>query len=275
MNTKINIITRCSRESNFEQTLESINSQDYKNIEHFVTYQSEEMLTFLKSLNYKYNTNFIRVPNVKRISNLFIFVDFDDAHENFVDFDWNNLNYEIHVGDPKEYDSSKRTQEKTEILRFEKDGFWCTTLGRKVTRKFGHFPFNYFCKIAEQHIEDGWIIYLDDDDFYTENTSISKLVNEIEKHNEDTIHIVKMKRHETTIPSEGYFHYMKTGVPIMYGEIGIGNYCFHSKYKEYTHWDEWSSSDFRNIKVLETIIPNKNFIDYVFMDASNLGWGRK
>ena len=54
----------------------------------------------------------------------------------------------------------------------------------------------------------------------------------------------------------------------MYGEIGGGCLIFHSKYKDYTVWDEWTNADYRTAKVLEKVIPNKNFFDKVVIDAT-------
>ena len=39
--------------------------------------------------------------------------------------------------------------------------------------------------------------------------------------------------------------------------------CFHSKYADYTYWDEWSSADYRTATSLREAIPDLNVSDLI------------
>ena len=49
-NPLVNIITRFSRKDKFPRALESLSSQTYNNIRHYITYETQENLEFLQSL---------------------------------------------------------------------------------------------------------------------------------------------------------------------------------------------------------------------------------
>jgi hypothetical protein len=266
---KLNVITRCSRQDKFLKTLDSLNKQRYNNIKHYITYQNDEILNFLQNIEFKYETELVRVPNLKKIDNLSIMYELDDVRIDYLNPDWDYMNRKVILDNNHFFEEQKKSEnrKKVEVLKYEKDGFWCTTFNSTTLRQSYHLPYNLFLKIAEQKVTDGWIFLLDDDDTLVDENSLLILSDEIKKHNEDTLHIFKMKRKPNTVPSNHYFKYMKTGHPILYGEIGSSCISYHSKYKDYTMWDEWANADYRTAKALEKIIPNKNFFDKVIVDA--------
>lgn len=266
---KLNVITRCSRQDKFLKTLDSLNKQRYDNIKHYITYQNDEILNFLQNIEFKYETELVKVPNLKKIDNLSIMYELDDVRIDYLNPDWDYMNRKVILDNNDFFEEQKKSEnrKKVEVLKYEKDGFWCTTSNITILRQSYHLPYNLFLKIAEQKVTDGWIFMLDDDDTLIDENSLLILSDEIKKHNEDTLHIFKMKRKPDTVPSNHFFNYMKTGHPILYGEIGGSCISYHSKYKDYTMWDEWSNADYRTAKSLEKIIPNKNFFDKVIVDA--------
>jgi len=271
--TKINIITRCSRKDKFLKTLNSLNNQKYSNLTHYITYQNDDMYNFLNEIDFTHNTILVRVPNLKKIKNLNIMYELDDVSVDYLNPDWEFIERRV-VTNIDEFEVEKnnnKNRKQVESQIYEKNGFWCTSLDHTLLRMSTHFPYNLYIKIVEQNIDNGWILYLDDDDTVIDENKLLNLVNEIEKYDEDTIHIFKMKREPNTVPSDKFFKYMETGHPVLYGEIGSSCICFHSKYKDYTMWDEWSNADYRTVKVLEKVIPNKNFFDEVIIDASKSG----
>jgi hypothetical protein len=72
-------------------------------------------------------------------------------------------------------------------------------------------------------------------------------------------------------PSDKYWDFMKTGHPFVLHEIGGSNYVFHTKYLDYTVWDEWSGADYRTAKNLEKVTMNKNFVNQVIIVAISNG----
>ena len=59
--------------------------------------------------------------------------------------------------------------------------------------------------------------------------------------------------------------------------LGIGFassvFTYHSKYLEYTAWNEWYDSDWRTFQSLWYNIPKKEFIDEVLVKVSNSNLG--
>jgi len=265
MNTAlINIITRVSRPALFLRCLESVNLQTYKNIHHIVTYQNDELKEFLDKFEGLYK---IRVPNLKAIEGLAIKYYTHPSKDNFINPDWEWLERKPLLNFRKEDEGDKDYKPEDQITIW-KENVWHTSLDHAVARKYKHFPYNIFLKIAEQHAKIGWILYLDDDDYLERNTAIEELVNEINKHDKDTLHLLPWFNPDGKLNSEIDTHnwrQMKDGMPFILDAIGGGHLCFHSKYKEYTAWDEWSGADWRTAKCLEQIIPKKNWVDKGFV----------
>jgi hypothetical protein len=120
-------------------------------------------------------------------------------------------------------------------------------------------------------VKYGWIFYLDDDDVFIDNYFLEKIVEQINQFDEDTLHIFKIKLESGISPPEKFWLHMKWGHPFIIHVFGGSNFMFHSKYLEYTAWDEWSGADYRTAKNLERVVKNKNFIDEVSIYAANNG----
>lgn len=269
----INVITRFSRKDKFLKALESLSSQTYNNIRHYVTYETQENLGFLQSLEYKHPTAFIRVPNYNRINNLHLYYEHHDGDTDYLNWDWEKWDVQTVLGE----EIPPRNEVECKKQRYYGENYWCESLPHSLRKKSTHSPYNLYVKIAETCIGKGWIVYLDDDDVYTSNESIQILVNSIKESNEDTLHVFRMKRKtddgENIVPSNRFFRYHTVGHPIIHGEVGSGCICFHSKYKEFTQWGHWSGDDYRTIKALERVIPYKKHLVDILYDALEPGVG--
>jgi glycosyltransferase involved in cell wall biosynthesis len=269
----INVITRFSRERGFKKCLASLNSQGYENIKHFITYESSEGLEYLKSFTYRYPTEFIRVPKYNRIPNLYLYAEHHDAETDYSNWDWDKWGVQVVLGD----EIPPRQEIACDEKKYEVPGWWCMGLPHSLRRKSFHAPYNLYVKIAEQHVKEGWILYLDDDDVYTSPKSIQIIVDNINKGGEDCLYTYKMIREtvggENLVPSSKFWKYHLAGHPIIYGEAGAGTFCFHSKYKKYTQWGHWSGDDYRTLKALEKVIGKKYFINEVLYSALKPGAG--
>jgi len=265
----INIITRVSRPASFLRCLESVNSQTYKNVHHIVTYQNNELKEFLDKFE---GLRKVRVPNLKAIEGLAIKYYVHPGRDNFIDPDWEWMEREI-ITDYKSgnFDRNYKLyiagQTKPEpILTVWKGNVFHCSLDHAYYALCKHFPYNSFVKIAEQHVKEGWVMYLDDDDYLERETALEELVEEINKYDRDTIHLVDTISANGAAIREGYMvNQMKGGMPFMAGNLGASGFIFHTKYIEYTAWDEWSGSDWRTAKCLETVIPKKNWVDKAFV----------
>ena len=258
----INIITRYSRDEGLKRTVSSINEQNLnEEITHYITY--EEKIPIASDYEFLKNTVFVKVPKMQIIDYLGLYYHHNDYHTDYVNF---NLNKDCNYY----YSKTKPDVEKINypVKKFESNGLWCVTLNESVVSYCEHFPPNIYLKIVEEKIKDGWILYLDDGDILEENNSLNKLIEEIKRHDEDTLHIFKlMNRGRTfTTPREGIWntHY-KVGHPLVLGECSGSCILFHSKWKEYTKWDEFRKADYRTVRSLETIIPKRNLFDEVII----------
>lgn len=268
----INIITRCSRPESIKRCLNSVSSQTYKNIHHIVTYQNDEIKDFLKGFKGIYK---IRVPNVKAIEGLALQHYVHPGKDNFLNPDLEWMERKIitnhSIDDPSYLGMTTKPEPSITV---HDDPFFHTSLDYAYTVRYRHFPYNMFLKIAEQHTKEGWVVYLDDDDFLKEDTALEKLVKEINMHDDDTLHL------SYVLPKEGkdtrdqhIVNQMKGGMPFICFFIGGSFLTFHTKYIEYTAWDEWAGSDWGTAKCLEAVIPKKNWIDNYFIKLGGTNAG--
>ena len=124
----------------------------------------------------------------------------------------------------------------------------------------------YFNEMIKE-VNEGWILYLDDDNHLLHKNVIEELVNKIKENDEDTIIFFRILfKNKKCLPVT-----MKDGPK----ECRIDTACFifHSKYKKYAIWDQWSRSDYRVISKLYKIIPKNIFIPkcYIFINQQGLG----
>ena len=105
-------------------------------------------------------------------------------------------------------------------------------------------PWNLHLNELNTYVKDGWVMYLDDDDKFVYNNSVSMIVENID--NEDQLLLWKVNINEGWIvPSDEYF-----GKAIVPGNIsGIG-IMFHSKHLP-VDWGSWSYGDYRVLSQLQ------------------------
>ena len=131
-----------------------------------------------------------------------------------------------------------------------------------------HAPYNLYCNELLKNVEAGWILFLDDDDHLLHNKVIKELVLEINKADEDTLFIWQMRYPDgRVLPSKTHFEDRQ----IEFMNIGSPCFMFHSKYKDVAQWDQWKASDFRVVKRLSEVIPNKKWLERVYIQINNYG----
>jgi len=131
-----------------------------------------------------------------------------------------------------------------------------------------HAPYNLYCNTLLNEVEEGWIIFLDDDDNLLHNKVLEEVVAQIKHGDEDTLFIWQMRYPNGRIlPNKVHFKNKEIKIN------GIGSCCmaFHFKYKNEVQWDEWKGSDFRFIDALSKVIPNKKWIEKVYTQINNFG----
>lgn len=142
--------------------------------------------------------------------------------------------------------------------------------GHKKTNTEGHLhaPYNLYCNAMLDNVNNGWVLFLDDDDHLLHKKVIKEIVSQINKADNDTLFIWQMRYpNGKLLPAEKHFKEKN----IEFEKIGSPCFLFHSKYKNLAQWDEWKASDYRVIKRLYEEIPKNKWIEKVYVQINNFG----
>lgn len=121
------------------------------------------------------------------------------------------------------------------------------------------YCYNDYLNILHNKVNNGYIIYLDDDDKFVHNNCL-KLLNE-NLINENTILIYKFLRADKCI-------YPKNIYNIQLGEISTENFCFHSKFKNNKKWLQKKCSDYFFFKdLIKTYNFNIKFCNLILSET--------
>ena len=131
---------------------------------------------------------------------------------------------------------------------------------------FWFSPHNLYCNTLLDNVQDGWILFLDDDDMLIDNNVISEIVSLIE--DEDTIMIWQMMYPNGKCLPNNHAFTIKTP---MLGNIGSPCFLFHSKWKDHYRWDAYKCGDFIFIDKLYKTIPKNKWINKPFIRLNNMG----
>ena len=236
----VNIVTRFSRKDKFlKNCLPSVQSQTYKNYHHVITYETEDMKNFLLEHTDPSKTTLCKVFPMKKIKGLS-----------------KSFYYKQHglFDDVDKIDARLWTPEEKGVSSPNWKG------GRT---KFNHFPYNLYMIKAERKIKEGWVIYLDDDDWLYKDTALEEAVERLI--DKDTLYFCRVFLGEALLPNDYALEHSaipKGKQPPALG-VGFGSQCiiFHSKYLDYTAWDEWTGSDWRTIQSLWYSTPKHDLIN--------------
>ena len=116
------------------------------------------------------------------------------------------------------------------------------------------FKYNLYLNDLQNKVNDGYVIYLDDDDSLYDSNSLLKLANTI-KSNDDFL-MWRVKFPNRLVPSENNFGKS----PVLKDVSGIG-YSFHIKNKEM--WEPYKRGDYRVAKKIYDKISNKIFLNEI------------
>lgn len=128
---------------------------------------------------------------------------------------------------------------------------------------------NLYMNECHKHVEDGWIMYVDDDDRLYSLDSLKEIADAIMSADEDTIIYWQIHiRSYNTIP-----RIIDERNPPRMRQISSQCFAFHSKYKDAVRWDDWKCGDFRFIHKLHAIVNKHKFLNkpLVFTPRDNNG----
>lgn len=136
---------------------------------------------------------------------------------------------------------------------------------------FWYSPHNLYCNSLLDSVNDGYIMFLDDDDMLISDNVIEEIVKNIV--DEDTILIWQMRYPNGMLLPDNISFLEKR---IRLGGIGSPCFLFHSKWKNLYRWDAYKCGDFRFLEKIYNKIPNNKWIKLPFIQLNNNGgFGRK
>ncbi len=190
---------------------------------------------------------------------------FDRCYNSIKNQTYKNINHIVSYDDDKDlyyldnYDVSKIKINREEIIKND------TSIDPK-NPNFWFSPHNLYLNVLLEHVSDGWIIFLDDDDMLLSDTVIEEINNFLV--DEDTMLIWQMRYPNGMILPNNSDYKLKK---IRLGGIGGSCFTFHSKWKNTSEWDAYKCSDYRFLEKIYEKIPNKIWLEKPVIQLNNNG----
>jgi glycosyltransferase involved in cell wall biosynthesis len=127
------------------------------------------------------------------------------------------------------------------------------------------FPWNLYLNTLMDHVEEGWIMFIDDDDMYAHPYVFNMIADSLPDQNR--MLIWKMRFSDgRTVPGNSYWG--KT--PFTRTQISMQCFAFHSKWKDHVRFDGQRAGDFRFTNRLLSYI-HPEWLDIIAVRLSNFG----
>jgi len=126
-------------------------------------------------------------------------------------------------------------------------------------------PWNLYLNDLMDQVDDGWIIFLDDDDYLADENVLENIAKQLD--NKYKLYVWQMQwPNGRKIPEDTYFH-----KPFERKHIGMPCFTFHSVIKDKIRFDAMRAGDFRVISELEKYTDKINWIRQVYVKIGNTG----
>ena len=165
-------------------------------------------------------------------------------------------NYRILVG--YDDDDSKLYVEKFSsltVIRVNNIGFEDDHRPERFTKVGEHFFPNQYMNDLLSLVQEGFIIFIDDDDYFRSSLSLEKIANQIHSKKDMVFWRVQFSPNNL-VPNDDHF-----GKKPEFGQINTSGFCFHSDYISYAKWDSLKGGDYFVASKLNEAIPNKKYIN--------------
>lgn len=134
---------------------------------------------------------------------------------------------------------------------------------RRTPAPGASFPWNLYFNTLYERIEDGWLIFLDDDDVLASPTVLAELAARIEEDGQDpdTVYLgqVWFPRRQRCLP------WPPAGsAPVSSDMVGAG-LCFHARHRSRALWDGEAGADRRLIERLHRALPRLVWWDRILV----------
>jgi hypothetical protein len=196
---------------------------------------------------------------------------FDRNYSSIKNQTYKNINHIVIYDNPTDFEKYLFKYDGITTIWVDREKLKNNYMGPHFLGKFFWPSYHnlYFNPILKT-IDEGWIIFLDDDDYLFDKDSVQKIVNHLQ--DEDTLYIWKMLCNGNIIIPKGIAFKMKK---IELGNIGNNCFTFHSKWSKETQWDAFKCADFRFVKTLSEKIPKQEWIDEILMVVPSSGFGKR
>lgn len=131
------------------------------------------------------------------------------------------------------------------------------------------FIYNLYLNHLINQVKEGWIIILDDDDYFAESNCIQKVVNEIKNTTDMLLWQMKYPNGQT-LPS-----LQELGMPPKLARIGMPCFTIHSGIAKTIKFDGWKCGDFRFIQKAYSKTGAKRVLREVIINLGGAGLGMK
>jgi hypothetical protein len=133
---------------------------------------------------------------------------------------------------------------------------------KKREYDFWHSPYNLYMNALMEEVNEGWIMFLDDDDMLTDSGVITSLVGD--GLNKDELTVFRCNFNGRSLPSDQTF-----GQGLALGDIGSCCFTFHSDHSWIAQWDEVKESDFRCVLKLGRVLGRISWRDVIVTQVTN------
>ena len=124
-----------------------------------------------------------------------------------------------------------------------------------------HSPYNTFLNEAHKHVKEGWIMYLDDDDFFLYKNSIEVLYKNIFNYDLNTKHFWRVKFPTYLLPNDHWWQSYVEGKPLKISQISMIGMLYHSNHLDKINFHEWACGDYFAFSNLDKLLPKRNMIN--------------
>ena len=162
-------------------------------------------------------------------------------------------------------------EENTKLYLDEYNDIISVPVEKLFITKEHTFPYNHYLNDLHKHVKEGYILYLDDDDYLCSNNSISEIIPYL---NEDSILIWRIERNKVILPHLSYFNKKQ----IVSSNYTSNCFTYHSKWllNNNIKWTYTKNGDYKFLKLLKKYIININTLNKIICIVNNLiGGGRR
>ena len=127
------------------------------------------------------------------------------------------------------------------------------------------FPWNLYLNILMDHVTEGWILFMDDDDIYFSPDSLQIIAENLPDHNSMLVWQMCFPDGRL-VPSHDYMGKL----PFTRRQIGMPCFAFHSKWKNRVRFDGLRAGDYRITNQLQEFLKVK-WLEMTLVQLGNFG----